>query len=99
MSVLGEFEKQPVEERFFDVNVAQDLMSGDTVDAASVAVTCLTDGADSALTASVVSTSTTQVRVFVEGGTDGRKYKVTTTTSTAMGEVFQDEVLIKVRDR
>ena len=99
MSVLGMIEKQPVEERFFDVVVSQDLMSGDAVDSATAAVACITDPADTALSATVTAVAPTQVRVFVEGGTDGRKYKVTTTTSTAMGEVFQDEVLIKVKDR
>lgn len=98
MSILGKPKKQPAEERFLDINLSADLLPGDAVSGSTVSVACISDAPDGTLLATVTAVSVTSVRLFVTGGTNGKDYKVTVLTETAMGEKLEDEVIVRVRE-
>jgi len=72
------------------------LSSGDTVSAAALKSVIPT--ATGGVAVSSVSVTTPNVYFFVSGGADDTNYTVTLTVDTALGESFEDELLVKVRE-
>lgn len=92
MSILGSFVKQPAEADTYTINYAQDLTVGDAIRTSVLTVT----PAGLGITPPVLVD--TRVRVWISGGANQVKYKITATTTTDDGRVMQDEFYVKVKD-
>lgn len=93
MSLIGSFTKQPAEVESYTIDYTQDLTDGDGVIASAVVI-----HPDDALVVRATDVNSDRVRVWLEGGEDGERYKVEVTSSTADGRVMQDEFILTVRD-
>lgn len=89
---LGTAIQQPAERLSYTINYASALTDGDNIESAYATVS------PTGLTVENVSTMDPKVRFWVTGGTPDVTYKVTITTNTADGRVFQDEVIFRIRD-
>ena len=89
---IGNFSKQPVEVKDFDIDYSEWLTTGDNVESAPVVV------ATTGLTVNSVFVNNPRIKIWVAGGTDGTQYKLTVTMTTADGRVKQDEFKIKVKE-
>lgn len=90
---LGAVKQQPREVLSYTVNYDEALLDGET--ASSVEVTIEPSG-ELSITQTLVMQ--TRVRFWVTGGVSGKRYKVTATTTTTEGRVFEDELLFLIRD-
>lgn len=90
---LATFTKQPAERISKSVNYRDALDANDEVTRVE---SCIAEPAG--LTVTPVLVSEERVRIWVQGGEDMMIYKITLTVSTAGGEIFQDELICKVRD-
>lgn len=91
---LGVFTKQPGEKISVSIDYSSALDDGDSV---SRVESCTVEpGLE--LDASPVLVDADRVRIWVDGGTDGIRYKITTVVTTAGGERFEDELFCKVRE-
>lgn len=89
---VGTFSKQPRE------RISNSILYGDSLDEGdelSSVLSCVAEPAG--LTVSPVLASETRVRIWAEGGEDGVIYKITVVVHTAGGEIFEDELVCKVR--
>lgn len=89
---LGNFTKQPVEVKDYDIDYSEWLTTGDNVQSADVVV------APAGLVVESVFVNDPRVKVWVSGGADGTQYKLTVTMTSADGRVKQDEFKIRVKD-
>ena len=89
---LGNFNKQPVEVKDYDIDYSEWLTEGDNVHSATVVVSPIGLSVDS------VFINDPRVKVWLSGGTDGTQYKLTVTMTTADGRVKQDEFKLKCKD-
>jgi hypothetical protein len=98
MSLLGNFTKQPAEVETYSISYNDDLTANDNLLSSIAAVS----GSDSALVVDYVAVieqpTDHRVRVKLSGGTNGVRYKVSVTTTTADGRVLQDEFFVKIKD-
>jgi hypothetical protein len=92
MSILGKFNKQPIEVQDYDIDFTSYLEGFNDVALSHVAA------AEAGLEILGSSRSEGVVKVFVSGGTDGVSYKVSVTVTTQGGRVKQGDILIKVRE-
>lgn len=83
MAVLETYEKQPNDDKDYDIDYLEWLPEGDTLLSATYVVTCLTDGSPYDLLVNHVDVSSSRIKVWVSGGVDGQKYKVTILAETA----------------
>lgn len=96
--ILDRKEKQPAEIKDYPISYEDWLAeAGDTLEDASAAVECLT-GDDASLVVYSITLSPTAVAVWLSGGADGQKYKVTVTVNTAAGRRDESEFIMKVKD-
>ena len=97
--ILGTFYKQPSEVKDYTISYSDWLAGiGDSVNDATAAVVCTSDQTDTSLTVKSVHISPTSVTVWLSGGTDRRKYKVTVRASTVGGRIDESEFLVVVKD-
>lgn len=89
---LGNFTKQPVEVKDYDIDYSEWLTTGDNVESATVEV------APTGLTIEATYINDPRIKVWVAGGTDGTQYKLTVTMTSADGRVKQDEFKIRVKE-
>ncbi len=89
---LGSFPKQPSERLSCSVTYTDALDSGDSI---SIVSSCIAEPAG--LTVTSVLVSDDRVRLWVSDGLDGTSYKITVTTATHGGEIFEDELTCKVK--
>jgi hypothetical protein len=89
---LGNFPKQPVEVKDYDITYAEWLTAGDNVQSVDVVVSPL------GLTVESVFINDPVAKIWLSGGTDGTTYKLTVTMTSADGRVKQDEFKIRVKD-
>lgn len=89
---LGTVTQQPIERFSYTINYVDALAPGDSVETA----TAITRPAG--LTVSDVSPLDPRVKFWVEGGEDGTKYTVEVTVHTRNGAIFQDEIVVKVKE-
>lgn len=91
-SVLGKFEKQPVDVLDYDFDYSDWLADrADTISTATITATTGVTVGSSTHTSGVV-------KVFISGGTDGQSYKITCTVVTTGGRTKQAEIVIKVKE-
>ena len=90
MAILKKWIKQPAEKQDYDIGFAAWLAAlSDT--AASFVVTV-----ETGITLVSSAMADGVVKVWLSGGTNGTKYKVTATITTTAGRVKEDEILIDV---
>jgi hypothetical protein len=89
---LGTVIQQPTERLSYTIDYSEVLTDGDNVSSSFAIVS------PAGLTVEDVTPLDPRVRFWVTGGTAGTTYKVTVTTSTADGRVFQDEVIFKIKE-
>lgn len=99
MAILNTFEKQPSERKDYDVTYAEWLApEADTLDDIETSVECLTSD-DASLVVDTVDMTTTTAKLWMTGGADGNKYKVTIKATTVGGRLDESELVFKVKDR
>ena len=92
---VGNFEKQPDERRRLSITYSDALTRGDSV--STVELKGIAPAGE--LTVDTLTVETPQISFFVEGGVDKSTYIVTVTTTSELGEVFEDEISVRVRER
>lgn len=92
MSILGKFNKQPVEVQDYDIDFNEYLEFHNDAAVSHTAV------AETGLTVEASNLSAGIVKVFVSGGADGNTYKVSATITTLGGRVKQGDILVKVKE-
>lgn len=91
-SILGKFNKQPVEVQDYDIDFTEYLEFHNDAALSHAAV------AETGLTVETSVLVDGVVKVFVSGGTDGSSYKVSATITTLGGRVKQGDILVKVKE-
>jgi hypothetical protein len=91
MAVIGSFTQQPADKLDYDVDYSEWLQTGDSV--LSTVVTASPSG----LTLSDLIVGS-KVKVWVSGGVNLTKYKITVTTTTALGRIKQDELKVSIKE-
>lgn len=95
--IVGKQEKQPIEVKDYPIDFSYWLTTGDTLTNVSASVACLT-GSDASLVVTQLVLSSTSVAVWLAGGLDGQKYKISVTVTTAGGRIDQTEFLMTVKE-
>ena len=97
--ILDRKEKQPIEIKDYPISYAEWLAeAGDTLTDVQATVECLTDPANTALVVHNLTLAPTAASVWLSGGTDGERYKVSVTVNTAGGRKDQSEFIVKVKE-
>ena len=97
--ILDHKEKQPIEVKDYPINYADWLAgSGDTLIDVQANIVCLTDSDDTSLTVHNLTLAPTAVSVWLAGGTDGQRYKVSVTVDTVGGRRDQSEFIVRIKD-
>lgn len=100
MTILATYTKQPGEVKDYDVDYGEWLLPmSDTLDQVDPTVICLTDSADTSLVVGPTPQITDTVcKLWVSGGTDGARYKVTLLATTVGGRKDESELIFRVKD-
>lgn len=96
--ILDRKEKQPIEVKDYPIDYTDWLDSGDVLVDATATVVCLTTPSNTSLTVTNITLSPTAVSVWLSGGTNGERYKVSVNATTQGGRLDQSEFLVKVKD-
>ena len=97
--ILERFTKQPAEVKDYDVDYAEWLdPKSDSLDTAVAVVTCITDPTDTALVVNTVEVDLKSVKLWVSGGTDKQRYKVTIQALTLGGRLDESELIFSIKD-
>lgn len=90
---VGTITQQPNERKWYSIDYSEALDPGDRLSSVE-AVTVEPEGA------SVVSTlpDESRVRLQVSGGQDGLTYKVTVQVRTVSDELWEDELMVRVKE-
>lgn len=88
---LGIFKQQPRERLPYSISYREAMSANDNVTSADVTVEPSGPTID-------VEVFDPRVRFFFTGGETGTTYKITVLTSTDDGSIFEDEVIIKVKE-
>lgn len=94
------FTKQPSEKRTIAVEYQNELPSGVTLSSGTVSAISLADGSDASsavLTSTTATISGTQARVQTKNGTNGVDYKITFLTTLSNTDIWEDDVVMKVK--
>lgn len=96
---MADFLKQPSEEFTIALDFSGDLETGETIASKTVTASDLADSSDQTATI-IVSSSIdgSRVRVRVRAGTNGHDYKITAVATTNLSQVYEHEVIMRVRD-
>lgn len=98
MAIIARYTKQPAEYKDYDVDYSEWLLPHDTIDIVATEVQCLTDESDQSLTVESIENTLTRVKLWIRGGTHGRKYKLTITVTTVAGRIDEEEIIFTVKD-
>lgn len=95
--IIKTFLKQPAEIKDYDVDYSLWLTPmQDTLDNVEAKVECLDDPDDISMVVERVSITTTLMKVWVKGGTDGYAYKVTLYAVSTGGRLDESELIFAV---
>ena len=96
--ILNRYEKQPSERKDYEVDYSEWLAgTNDTLDDTFIEVLCLTTPGDTALLVTT-QTAANKIVLWVSGGTDRTKYKVTVRVSTVAGRIDESELIFTIKD-
>lgn len=99
---MSSFNKQPAEKRTIAIEYARELPSGVTLVSGTVAATNLSDNSSASGAVLVSTTATisgTQAKVQTQAGTNGIDYKITFLTTLSNGDIWEDDIIMKVGER
>lgn len=97
--ILEKFSKQPFEVKDYDIDYSEWLSGmSDTLSNVTATVVCLTDPADTSLAINSVIVATYAAKFWVAGGTDGKKYKLTSRATTAGGRIDESELIFSIKE-
>jgi len=98
--ILATRTKQPGEEKDYDIDYAPWLLPmDDSLDEIEdVVVECITDPADTSLVCLESALTATTCKLWMSGGTDGQRYKVTVQVRTVGGRLDESELVFKIKD-
>lgn len=101
MGELVILEKQPRESRLFDVDFADDLLSGDSITVVQSVTVANKNNVDSSLLPSVDSENIngSLVQLRLSGGTNQEQYLITVLISTSLGDTLEGDGLLNVLER
>ncbi len=96
--LLETYEKQPIERKDYDIDMAPwvDPMD-DVIDDCTFTVECLTNPLDVSLVVTIEATVKT-IKVWVSGGTNKAKYKISLTATTLGARIDQSELIFKIKE-
>lgn len=99
--ILQKFQKQPREYKDYDVDYSPWLShdAEDSLDSIDAIVTCITNPEDTALEVVRVENTMTMIKLWVQGGSHGERYKVELVVTTTVGRVDECELIFTVKDR
>lgn len=89
---LGTVQQQPAERFSYTIDYTDALTIGDNIQSASASVS------PAGLTVDNVGVYDPRVKFWASGGTTGVAYKISVTATSADGRVFQDEVVLKIKE-
>ena len=92
---VGNFDKQPDERRRLAIDYKDALAQGDTI--SGTELKSVSPAGELSVDTLVVEEP--QVLFFIAGGLDNATYVVTITTTTNSGEVFEDEIRVRIKER
>jgi hypothetical protein len=92
MAVLNTYTKQPNDVLDYDIEYADFLSEGDSLASAIATVS------PSGLIVHTPLVVGTTIKLWVEGGTSGVKYKITVKTVTTLSRTKEDELIFRVKD-
>lgn len=99
---LGTKIKQPLEYKDYNIDYSPWLSPiNDTLgNVDAIVIECLTDPEDESLTIDpdTVGMTTNAIKIWVAGGTNGNRYKVTLRVSTVIGRIDESEIIFNIRD-
>jgi len=100
MTVLGKFTKQPVEVLDYQFDFTDWLADrADNITGTPPVVASVLSGTSTTpLTISGIATASGIVRFFASGGTNGCKYEISCTITTAGGRVKQEEMVLTIKE-
>lgn len=97
--ILGTFYKQPAEVKDYTISYSDWLADmSDLIDDATATAVCLSDPSDTSLSVGSIYKSDASVTVWLSGGTDRRKYKITVQVYTAGRRIDESEFFVVVKD-
>lgn len=92
MAIIASYKQQPADNLDYAFDYSDFLQSGDSLLSATATVS------PTGLTVTTPVVSGQQVKFWLTGGVSGTKYKLTITTTTAIGRVKQDEAYVTIKD-
>lgn len=95
--ILKKFKQQPDERKDYDVDCDWLAPLGDSIDDITLTVECLDDPLDTSLVVTFQNTTST-IKVWVSGGTDGYAYKVTLNVLTVATRQNEAELIFAIGD-
>lgn len=96
--LLGIQQKQPADILDYDVDFSNWLPQGDTVTSATATASTIA-GDLAPLTVNSVQVSSTVVKVWLSGGTDGNTYTVTVRATTVGGRMKEEDFRMRVKNQ
>lgn len=99
--ILETFDKQPHERKDYDVDFIDWLPQGDTLAGCTATVANISGGTDTSLTVERIDVSDSRVKLWVSGGIDKQRYKVTLlseTTNLPLSRIDESEVVFNIKD-
>jgi hypothetical protein len=98
--MCNQFSKQAAEKYAVGIDYEDDLVTGETI--ASVVVVGTEKATGTVVTSTIIdstTTTTTTASAVVKAGTSGVAYVLTFTATSSLGYVYEDEIIMNVRDR
>lgn len=93
MAVLNTYSKQPNDVLDYDLDYSEFLSAGDSLSNLSTAAV-----SPSGLTVHTPLVIGKTLKIWVQGGSAGVKYKVTVQAVTVLGRTKEDELIFRVKD-
>lgn len=90
---LGVVQQQPAERLSYTISYKDALTTADNVESAIAEV-----DPEGSLVVDALVVNDPEVRIWVSGGVHNARYKVSVTTTTADGRIFQDELVFAIRE-
>lgn len=90
---VGTITQQPNERKWYSIDYREALDAGDRINQVE-AVTVTPEG----LTATAMLPNDERVRLLLSGGQDGVTYKVTVQVRTVADELWEDELMVRVKE-
>lgn len=97
--ILSTYIKQPLEIKDYDIDYGPWLdPMGDTLNDVQATVECISHPEDTSLVCREILHTARVAKFWVEGGTEGRRYKLTAFAETVVGRLDESELVFVIKD-